>query len=74
MKIQKRLGRWKNKDILIEFLTVDKKGYNYDTKGKLTEVGDNYFIINELDEGGEKYLGKKLYLLNSILSISLYRE
>lgn len=74
MELHERLKGWLNQDILIEFLVYDDKGYPYDTKGKLTEVDKEYFIINECDEGGGTYLGEKLYLFRGILSISLYRN
>lgn len=42
-------------------------------RGKLIEIGDDHMVLDELDEGGEKYTGEKIYTFNGIHSITKYR-
>jgi hypothetical protein len=74
MKLQERLEKLLNQDILITLLATDDKDYNLDTRGKLKEVGEDYFVIDKLSDDDEKYIGEELFLLNGILNISKYRD
>ncbi len=73
MKLQEKLQKLINKDILIQFTKTDEKGYSYNTKGTLKEVGEDYFVIDEFNEGGEQHIGESIFIYNGILNITLYR-
>ena len=73
MKLQEKLGKLVNKDIIIELTKTDEKGYNYEVKGTLIEIGEDYFVINEFDESGEQHIGEKIFTYNGILNIGSYR-
>jgi len=73
MNLQEKLKGMLGKDIFIKLTGTDDRGYNYNVKGTLKEVGEDYFVIDELGEGGEKLVEEKIFTFNSILNFTLYR-
>ncbi len=73
MNLQEKLKGMLGKDIFIKLIGTDDRGYNYNVKGTLKEVGEDYFVIDELQEDKAKNIEEKIFTFNSVLNFSLYR-